>query len=176
MAVPSCDLGNFLLTHWAESVLLFPEMEQPLFSFQGVRYLNVEAFFIVGFPCWIIGVGLRFDFGVSLDRHVCCLGQVDLLAVYFSVEDPVISSTRFEVFLRDPFVGLLWVSSSHPLSQSSIDRVVYVTEHICADNVLMVLCPSPNDGVEHQNQPSSGECLVLFDNGPDLFYSALPKG
>ncbi len=47
MAVPSCDLRNFLLTHRAESVLLFPKVEQPVFPFQGVRYVNVEAFFIV---------------------------------------------------------------------------------------------------------------------------------
>jgi hypothetical protein len=55
--MPSCDLCNFLLTHRAESVLLFPEMEQPLFPFQGVRYVNVKTFFIVALPCWIIRIG-----------------------------------------------------------------------------------------------------------------------
>ena len=166
--MPSCDLCNFLLTHRAESVLLFPEMEQPLFPFQGVRYVNVKTFFIVALPCWIIRIGLCFDLSVSLDRGVGCLRQVDLLTMYFSVEDPIVSSARLEVFLRDPCVGLLWVSSSHPLSQSSIDRVVYITKHLCADNVLMVLCPSSNDGVEHQDQPAGRERLVLFNDGPDL--------
>ena len=110
--------------------MLFPEKEQPAFSFQGACHVNVEALFIVGFPCWIIWVRLCFDFGVSLDGHVGCLCQVDLLAVYFSVEDPVVSSTGLEVFLRDPSVGFLWVSSSHPLPQSSIDRVVYIMKHV----------------------------------------------
>jgi len=169
MTVPACDFRDFLLTHWAESVLLFPEMEQPAFSFEGVCYVNVETFFIIDFPCWIIGVRLCFDFGVSLDWHVCGLCEVDFLAVFFSVEDPIVSSTGLEVFLRDPLVGLLWMSSSHPLPQFSIDRVVYKTKHICADDVLMVPSPSSNDRVEHQDQPCSRERLVLFDDVPDLF-------
>ena len=169
MAMPSCDLCDFLLTHWAESVLLFPEMEKPAFSFQGVCHVSVETLFIVGFPCWIIRISLCFDFGVSLDWHVCCLCQVDFLAIFFSVEDPVVSSTGFEVFLPDPFVGFLWVSSSHPLPQSSIDRVVYRTKHICTDHMLMVLSPSDNDGVEYEDQPPSGERLVHLNDVPDLF-------
>lgn len=167
--MPSCDLCDFLLTRWAASVLLFPEMEKPAFSFQSVCHVSVEALFIVGFPCWIIGVRLCFDFGVSHDGHVCCLRQVDLLAVYLSVEDPVVSSTGLEVFLRDPSVGFLWVSSSHPLSQSSIDRVVSSMKNICADNMAMILCPSDNNRIEQQNESTSRERLVLLDDLPDLF-------
>src|SRR5579859_642 len=115
MAVPSCDLRNFLLTHRAESVLLFPEMDEPAFSFEGICYVNVETLFIVGFPHWIIGVGLCFDFGVSFDRHTGCLGQVIFSSLLLSVEDPVLPFMGLEVFLRDPFVGFLWVSSSDPL-------------------------------------------------------------
>src|SRR6266568_7816624 len=152
MAVPSGDLGDFLLTHWTQSVLLFPEMEQPVFSLERCLHANIETLLKVGLPCWIVGVGLCFDFGVSFDRHVFGLCRVDLLTVDFSVEDPIVSSTGLEVFLRDPLVGLLWVSSSHPLPQPSIDRVVYRTEHICTDDMLMVLSPSDNDGIEHQDQ------------------------
>src|SRR5689334_2362722 len=168
MAVPSSNLGDFLLTHWAKSVLLFPKMKQPVFSLERCLHANVQTLFKVGFPCWIIGVCLCFDFGVSLDGHVLSLCQVDLLAVDFSVEDPIVSSTGLEVFLRDPLVRLLWVSPSHPLPQPSIDRVVYRTKHICADDVLMILSPSDNDGVEHQDQPSRRECLVLLNDFPDL--------
>jgi len=65
------------------------------------------------------------------------------------------------------------MSSSHPLPQSSIDRVVYGTKHVCANDVLMVLSPSSNDGVEHQDQPSSRERLVLLDEVPDLFQMSM---
>ena len=116
MAMPASDLRDFLLTYWTASVLLFPEMDKPAFSFQGVCYVNVETFFVVGFPFWIIGVGLRFDFGVSFDKHARCLRQVDLLAAFFSVKDPILPFVGLEVFLRDPFVGFLGVSSPHPSS------------------------------------------------------------
>ncbi len=169
MAVPACDLRDFLLTHWAESVLLFPEMEKPAFSFQGVYYVNVETFFVVGFPFWIIGIGLCFDFGVSFDWHTGSLCEVIFPLLLLSVEDPVVPFVGLKVFLRDPFVGFLWVSSSHPLPQSSMDRVVYRTEHICADYVLMILSPSSNDGIKHQDQPPGRERLVLLNDVPDLF-------
>jgi len=104
MAVPSCDLRDFLLTHRAASVLLFPEMDEPAFSFQGICYVNVETFFIIGFPGWIIRVGLCFDFGVSFDGHAGSLCQVILLSALLSVEDPVLPFMGLEVFLRDPLL------------------------------------------------------------------------
>jgi hypothetical protein len=169
MAVPSCDLRDFLLTHWAKSVLLFPEMDEPTFSFQGVYDVNVETFFIVGFPFWIIGIGLCFDFGVSFDWHAGRLCEVVNLAILFSIEDPIVSPTGLEVFLRDPSVGFLWVSSFHPLPQSSIDRVVYIVKNVCADDMLMILRPSSNNRIEHQDQSPSRERLVLLDEVPDFF-------
>jgi len=167
--VPSCDLRDCLLTHRAASVLLFPEMNEPLFSFQGICYVHVETFFIIGFPCWIIGIGLCFDLGVSFDWHAGRLGQVVDLASLFSGEDPIVSAGGLEVFLRDPSVGFLWVSAFHPLSQSSVDRVVYIPKNVCADYVLMILCPSSNNRIEQQDQSPRRERLVLLDDGPDLF-------
>jgi hypothetical protein len=125
MAMPSCYLGDFLLTHGAESVLLFPEMDEPTFSFQGISYVNVEPFFIVGFPFRVVGVCLTFDFRMSLDRHAGRICEVIFLLVLLSIEDPIFSFVSLEVFLRDPLVGFLWVSSSHPSSEFSINRVVY---------------------------------------------------
>src|SRR5947209_11319459 len=105
MAVPARDLGDFLLTHWAESVLLFPEMDKPAFAFEGVYDVNVKTFFIVAFPCWIVGVGLCFDFDVSLNGHAGRLGKVVVLTFQFSVKDPVVPLDGLEVFLRDPSLG-----------------------------------------------------------------------
>src|SRR2546429_415464 len=155
MAMPSCYLGDFLLAYWAESVLLFPEMDKPALSFQGVYYVNVQTLFIVSFPFRVVGVGLALDFRMSFDWHVGCIREVVFLPILLPVEDPVLPFLGLEVFLRDPLVGFLWVSSFHPLSQSSIDGIVYVSEYICANHMLMILCPSSNDWIEHQDQSSS---------------------
>ena len=54
-----------------------------------------------------------------------------------------------EVFLRHPLASdFFGVSSFHPLSELSIDRVVYVIEHYCADDMAMILRPATNDGIE----------------------------
>ena len=116
MAVPSRDLGDFLLADWANSVLLFPEVNEPSFSLEGIYHVNVQTFFIVGFPLWVVRVCFSFDFYVSLDWHVGCLDEIVFPTFHFSIEDPVVSFNGFEVFLRNPFIRFLWVSSFHPLS------------------------------------------------------------
>jgi hypothetical protein len=35
--------------------------------------------------------------------------------------------------------------------------------------MLMVLCPTSNDGIKHENESSRRQCLVLCDDFPDLF-------
>jgi hypothetical protein len=152
MAVPSRNLRDFLLTHWAESVLLFPEVDKPTFSFQGIYDVNVQTFFVVGFPFWVIWVSLRFDFDVSLNWHVSGLREAIFLTFHLSVKDPIVPLDGLEVFLRDPFVGFLWVSSFHPPSESLIDRVVYGSEDFCAHHMLVILCPSSNDWIQYQNE------------------------
>src|SRR4051812_38916847 len=122
MAVPASELGDFLLTYWAESVLLFPEMDEPDLPFQGVYDVCVETFFIVAFPCGVVGVSFCFDFDVSLNGHAGRLRQMVVLTFQFSIKDPIVPFDGLEVFLRDPSVGFVWVSSFHPPPQSSIDR------------------------------------------------------
>jgi hypothetical protein len=169
VTVPAGNLRDFLLTHWAESVLLFPQMEEPAFPLESVCHVNIETFFIVALPFGVIGVGLAFHFGVSLNWHAGRFRERVFLPVLLSVKDPVVSSNGLEVFLRNPLVRFLWMSSFHPLPESSIDRVVYVLEHICADNVAMILRPPTNDGIEQQDQSSRRQRLVLLDDLPQLF-------
>ena len=116
MAVPSCNLCDFLLTHWAESVLLFPEMDKPALSFQGIYDMYIQTFFVVGFPFQVVWVGFCFDFDVPFNWYTSSLRKAVFLTVHLSIEDPVVSINGLEVFLRDPFVGFLWVSSFHPPS------------------------------------------------------------
>ena len=52
-----------------------------------------------------------FDFGVSFDWHTGSLCEVIFPPLFLSVEDPVVPFVGLEVFLRDPLVGFLWVSS-----------------------------------------------------------------
>src|SRR5258708_12570710 len=174
MAMPPCDPGDFLLTHRAESVLLFPEMDEPAFSLQGICNVSVQALFIVGFPFWIVGVGLAFDLCMSFDRHTGRICEVVLLAILRCVEDPVLPFVGLEVLLRDSFIGFVWVSSFHPPSEPSVDRVVYGTKHVCTYYMLMILCPTSNDRVEHENESSRRQRLVLLDDFPDLFQLCIP--
>jgi hypothetical protein len=169
VTVPAGNLRDFLLTHWAESVLLFPEMNEPAFPFQSLCYVNVQAFFIVALPFGVIGVGLAFDFGVSLNWHTGRFREIVCLPILLSREDPVVSSNGLEVFLHDPMVRFLWVSSFHPPSQCSIDRVVYVVKHVCADDMSMILCPSSDKRIEHQDESARRQRVVLLDDVPQLF-------
>src|SRR5260370_10460106 len=167
--MPPCDPGDFLLTHRAESVLLFPEMEAPAFYFQGICNVSVQALFIVGFPFWIVGVSLAFDLCMSFDRHTGRICEVVFLPILLSVEDPVLPFVGLEVLLRDPFIGFVWVSSFHSPSEPSVDRVVYGTKHVCTYYMLIILCPTSNDRVEHENDSSCRQRFVLLDDFPDLF-------
>src|SRR2546421_4721261 len=104
MAMPSGDFGDLLVTDWAQTALLFPEMDQPLFSFERVYHLHVEAFFVVAFPFRIIRVGLPTDFGVSFDWHMGSVCEIMRLFFCRCVEHPIVSSDGFEVFLRNPCI------------------------------------------------------------------------
>src|SRR5205085_10629418 len=110
-----------------------PEMNEPAFPFQGLCYVNVQAFFIVALPLWVIGVGLAFDFGVSLNWHTGRFRERVFLPILLSREDPVVSSNGLEVFLRNPLVRFIWVSSFHKLSCTLLGRVLYVMQLVRAD-------------------------------------------
>src|SRR5215471_18911499 len=152
MAMPSCNLRDLLVADWAQAALFFPEMDQPLLSFEGIYHLYVKTFFIVAFPFGIVGIGFSTDFGVSFNWHVCGGCEITHLLIGGSVKHPIVSSDRFEVLLRNPVVSFAWVSSFHPTSYRSIDLVVYCVEGFFAHYVLMIERPSPNDGVELRNQ------------------------
>src|SRR5260370_38833653 len=102
MAMPPCDPGDFLLTHRAESVLLFPEMDEPAFSLQGICNVSVQALFIEGFPFWIVGVGLSFDLCMSFDRHTGRICEVVFLPIVLSLEYPVLTFFVLDVLRRHP--------------------------------------------------------------------------
>src|SRR3989442_13757904 len=122
MTMPSRDLCDLLVTDWAESALLFPEIEQPALSFEGRCHVNVETFFKVAFPRWVIRIALSLDFHVPYDRHAIRVGEIPWLLIYCSRKHPVISFDGHEVFLRFPCIGFSWMSSIDPSSHHMIDR------------------------------------------------------
>ena len=151
MAMPSCDLGDLLMTDWAQTALFFPKMDEPLPPLEGVYYLHVQTFFIVALPLWVVRVGLSTDFDVSFDGHLCGVCEIMRLLFCGSIEHPIVSSDGGEVFLRHPCISFSWVSSFHPMAHYPIDRVVYGLEGFFAHDVLMIERPSPNDGVQLGN-------------------------
>ena len=71
VVMPSCELGDLLLTDRTETFLLFPEGDQLPFPLEIVYHLDAEAFFKVLFPSGIVWVRFSLDFCVSLDRDMC---------------------------------------------------------------------------------------------------------
>ncbi len=173
MALPSRDLGDLLAANWAESVLLFPEVQQPPFSLEGVFHVDVQSFLIVAFPCGVIRVGFSLDFHVPFDWHVGGLGQVYFLVVYLCVEHPVVPFDGCEVFLPYPFVGFRWVSSFGPPSYELIDGTVYRVERVLTYHMLVILRPSSNDRVESPNEFSSGDGFVFLHDAPKFLQVGL---
>src|SRR5438270_5839695 len=169
MAMPSGDLGDLLVTDWAQTALFLPKMDEPLLPFEGVYHLHVEAFFIVALPLRVVRVGLSTDFDVSFDWHMGGVCEIMRLLFCGSIEHPIVSSDGGEVFLRHPCISFSWMSSFHPVAHHPIDRVVYGLEGFFAHDVLMIERPSPDDGVELHDQLSGTESFVRLHDVPYLF-------
>src|SRR5436305_6436138 len=102
MARPSCDLGDLLMTDWAQTALFSPKMDEPLPPLEGVYYLHVQTFFIVALPLQVFLVGLSPEFDVSFDWHMGDVCEIMRLLFCGSIEYPIDSSDGGEVFLRHP--------------------------------------------------------------------------
>src|SRR5271157_2830640 len=109
--VPSCELGDLLLTDRTETVLLFPEGEQLPFPLEIVYHLHAEAFFKVLLPGGIVGVCFSLAFHMSLDSNMCRVPETMFYEAFFgcddSVEHPIPSIDGFEVSLLYPLFGLV---------------------------------------------------------------------
>jgi hypothetical protein len=94
VVVPSCELGDLLLTDRTETVLLFPEGAQLPFPLEIVSHCYAEAFFKVLFPSRIIGVCFSLDFHMSLDSNMSRVQEIIFYEAFFgcddSVEDPIL--------------------------------------------------------------------------------------
>lgn len=65
--MPSRQFGDLLIAERTETLLLFPEVEEFPFSFEGVHHLHAKALLEVHFPFGIIRISSALDFDVSLN-------------------------------------------------------------------------------------------------------------
>src|SRR5260370_31617148 len=126
MAVPSGDLGDLLIADGAGSSLLFPDREQPAFSFERCLHANIETFLKIAFPFRVVGVSFSLDFDVPCNRHAVGSGEVPCVLAVRSEKHPVVASAGLEVFLRSPCVRFVRVSSCDPSLECLMDRLIYV--------------------------------------------------
>jgi hypothetical protein len=160
VAVPASDLGDLLVTDWAESSLLFPEGKQLAFPLESRCYLNVKALFEVAFPRRVIRVRFPLYFDMPLDWRMYGTDEVSRLFFSVSEEHPVVSLDRGEVFLHLPCLGFSSMPSVYPFPDGQIDHPIYGIEDLLTDNMPVVVRPSSNDRVEFGYQSCGRERFV----------------
>ena len=114
MVMPSRESGNFLVTQRAETVLLFPEVQQLPSSFKVVCHPYVQAFLEVHFPLGVIRICRASDLHMPLNRHVSCSKEFQFVVCLLPAENPTSSVPSAEVLLRHPAFGLCRMSSFGP--------------------------------------------------------------
>src|SRR6266516_1774832 len=169
MAMPSRDLGDFLVAHWAESVLFLPEIEELSFSGQVPFHFYVKTFFKVQFPGRIKRVGCSMNRSMPLDLHIACSSQVNELRVSFLVFDftckhPVLAPFCREVFLPYPGCAFSWVSPPGPPPQLFKDSMPHGVEGFATRTKSVIVRPPPYDRVQLHYDLSGRAILVFFDN------------
>ena len=146
MTVPACYLGDLLVADWTEAVLLLPKGEELAFSAEIGFHVDIEPFFKVLFPAWVIRIGLVENFVVPFDFDTTCTEKFyfsDPLFIYKSSEEyPVSVAAGFEVFLLDPSLSLGGMSSFCPSPQCLEDCIAYLVEGFAAHHVPVIVHPT----------------------------------
>ncbi len=153
--VPTSELGDFLLTDRTDAVLFFPKMEQLAALPEVIDHFDAEAFFKIELPGGVIGVGLSFDFGVPADRRVGGIIQAHSFSIQFTIEHPVTLTLGAEVFVPDPMAVFVGVSTFGPLPKGLEDSMVRFDKGLFTVDVLMIIGPASEFGVEERYQLSS---------------------
>ena len=134
-----------------------------------IPHLYVQSLFKVGFPLWVVGVGLCSDFAVTADGNPGGPDEVDgdrfaVVVCTVTKEAPSVLRRRAKVFLHNPFSGFVAMSPFGPTPEGVEDVRVYPTEHLLADYVAVIIGPAPDDGVELVNQVAGCGLFVGVDD------------
>jgi hypothetical protein len=154
---PPGETGDFGIAHRAEAVLYRPEKSKHTRTLKRLQHMIGFAFFEVGFIGRIVRVCVASDldmstYGSITGRQQPCFEWLPLVIVRFSGEDPVSSPVLFKVFLFDPALVFLGVSSPGPSPKTQEDFVVHASKDTFARNMPMIICPTSYLGVELLNQ------------------------
>ena len=79
----------------------------------------------------------------------------------------MLSPSGLEVFLLDPGMRLVWVSSFCPLPQCQKDRMIHLVEGFRADHMSVIISPTSNFGVELSNEIACCGLFVLLHDFAD---------
>ena len=169
LGVPSSQRRDLLTAYGTDTVLRFPEIQQLSTASQVGFHLHTQSVFEVFLPVRVVRVGIRFQLGIALDRHLRCLEEVIALAFSLGIddvsrEDPVPVSHRTEILPLHQAWGLGGMSPFGPTPECFKDRRVDFVESPFAGAMPVILRPTPNDRIEAQDQVASGCLLVGLDD------------
>src|SRR4051794_18435390 len=110
VVLPSRQLRDRLLTDRTDAALFFPKVQQLPSFLQVVCHFDAQTRLKVDFPLRIEWIGCPFDLRMTLNRHLGCVKQSDLvrlpvLALPFTAKDPVPPADLVEVRIFYPSTG-----------------------------------------------------------------------
>jgi hypothetical protein len=114
--------------------------------------IRPSLFLEVRFPSGVEQICLAIDLAMSADRSVSGLRQIhfDVLSILLHrcAEDPVPSIHPVEVTILYAVSGFVPVSAARPFPELFPDSVIDFLKGLFRHLVLVIVGPSPNDGVE----------------------------
>src|SRR5262249_34397398 len=129
--------------------------------------------FEVDFPVRVVGVGFALDFHVPLDRGFTRFEESDrsefsVFTDVFGGKDPVPAFLRLPVRAADPPFSFVAVAPQGPPPQCGVNGVIYLAEGPLADDVPVIVRPTPNDRVQTRDHGRRWRAAVPSDGASDL--------
>ena len=162
--VPRAEFRDVLLADRADPLLFFPQIQQFPPTLERLLHFDAQPSLKVRLPRRVEGVGCSFHFDMTTNRNPAGAKQDEILAVYFTVKDPMPTADGAVIALFDPSAAFVWVSAFRPSPKRLKDGVVYGSKGVFTRAVLVVMRPATNDRVEQLDQPPSAGLSVAFDD------------
>lgn len=173
MAVPSCNPADLLVTDGAETLLLFPKVAQPSFSFQRSSHLHVQSLLKVRLPGRVVGIGFCADFRMPFDvdlrsREEPYHSALPILLLEDSGEHPTVGASSGKVFVLDPPARFVAMSAQCPGPDGLEDRMIDGVKDGLTHHMTVVQSPSTYLWIQFRDQFSGRQVPALLDALSDL--------